>query len=109
MRQSIDPVAIVPVSVLVEERTSSMLFVFIPVTSVLSAQLRSFIFPISTLAMALIYGPHAFILISIFVELDAEALLAVIAPIADIFLTSLPFFTFDSSILLLVLLLYPVD
>ena len=86
-----------------------MLLVLIPVTGVLSAQLRALIFPVSSLAMALIDGPHALILISIFVELDAEALFTVIAPIADILLTGLPLLALNSAVLLLVLLFDPVD
>ena len=86
-----------------------MLLVFIPVTGVLSSQLRALIFPVSSLAVAFIDGPHALILIPIFVELDAEALFAVIAPVADILLTGLPLLSLDCAILLLILLLDPVD
>ena len=86
-----------------------MLLILIPVTSVLSAQLCALIFPIGSLAVALIDCPHTLILISIFVELDAEALFAVIAPVADILLTGLPLLSLDCAILLLVLLLDPVN
>ena len=86
-----------------------MLLILIPVTSVLSAQLCALIFPVGSLAVALIDGPHTLIFISIFVELDAEALFAVIAPVADILLTGLPLLSFDRAILLLILLLDPVD
>ena len=86
-----------------------MLLIFIPVTSVLSAQFGALIFPVGSLTVALIDGPHALILISIFVELDAKALFAVIAPVAYILLTGLPLLSLDCAILLLVLLLDPVD
>ena len=85
-----------------------MLLIFIPVTSVLSSQFGALIFPVGSLTVALIDGPHALILISIFVELDAETLFAVIAPVADILLTGLPLLSLDCAILLLVLLLDPV-
>ena len=107
--QSIDPVSVVSVSILVEEGASSMLLILVPVSRVLTAQLIPFVLPVSALAVALVHSPHALILILILVELNAEAFFAVVAPISNILLTGLPDLTLDSSILLLVLLIDPVD
>jgi len=101
LRKSIDPVAVVPVSVLIEEGASAVLLIFVPITSVLSSELFAFVFPVSTLSVALIDSPHTFVLISILVELDTEALFAVISPVSDILLTGLPLLTLDGAILLL--------
>ena len=86
-----------------------MLLVFVPVSSVLAAQLVALVLPVGALAVALVDGPHALVFVTVLVELDAEALFAIIAPVTDILLTSLPLLTLNSAILLLVLLLDPVD
>lgn len=101
LRKSINPVAVVPVSVLIEEGASAVLLVLVPVTCVLSSELGSLVFPVSTLTVALINGPHTFVLVAILVELDAEALFAVISPVSDILLTGLPLLALDGTILLL--------
>jgi hypothetical protein len=107
--QSVHPVAIVPILVFVEKGTSSVFFVLIPVTGVLTAQLASLIFPVSTLAMALIDRPHTLVFVTILVKLDTKAFFAVIAPVADVLLRSLPFFALNCAIFGLILLFDPVN
>jgi len=84
--QAIDPVAIVTIAILVKEGASSVFFIFVPVTCVLTTKLFAFSFPVCTLAMALINGPHALVLVMISVELDTEAFFAVVTPVTNIFL-----------------------
>jgi len=107
--QAIYPVTVVSVAIFVKESASSVLLVFIPVACVLTAQFIAFIFPVGTLTVALVDGPHSFVLVTVCIELDSESFLAVITPIANIFLGRLPFFAFDSAIFCLVLLFDPID
>jgi len=84
LRQSIDPVAIVAISIFVEESSTAMFLVFKPVACVFTAELGLFQAPVSTLTMALVYGPHTFILVTVLIVLNTETFLAVIAPVADV-------------------------
>jgi len=81
---SIDPVSVVPVIISIEEGSTSVTAVFIPVASVLAAELATVTSPESALSVFLINGPHSFILVSVLVILDTEAFLAVVAPVTEV-------------------------
>jgi hypothetical protein len=102
-----DPVAIVAVGVLVEERASAVLLVFEPVPCVFTTKLACLVPPIGALAMALVSLPKPFILISILVEVNTESVFLVIFPVSDVSGSVLPFLSLDASILLSLLLLDP--
>jgi len=103
------PVSVVAVAIRIEEGAAAMSAIFIPVASILAAELSRVISPESTLSVFLIDGPHSFIFVSVLVILDTEAFLAVVAPVSDVARGTLPLFAFDRSVFLLVLLLDPVD
>ena len=109
LRQAVDPVAVVAIAIFVEEGTSAMLLIFVPITSVLTAQFVTLVLPVGALTMALIDGPHALILVLIRVELDTESFLAVITPVANVLLRGFPLLALDCSILSLVFLADPVN
>ena len=106
--EPIDPVAVVAVAIFVEERAATVLFVLVPVASVLPPQFIAFLFPVGALAVTFVDGPHTFIFVAVRVELDAEALLAVVTPVPDVLLRGLPLLTADSAVFRLVLLFDPV-
>jgi hypothetical protein len=81
---AVDPVPIVSVSIFVEESSSAMSSIFIPVTRVFSSQLAMFVPPIGALAMPLVLGPHAFKLVLILIELNAKTFLAILLPVSNI-------------------------
>ena len=85
--QAVSRVAVVTISVFVEESTSSRLFVLIPIARVFSSEFVALVLPVSALAVSLVDSPHSLVLISIFVKLDAKALFAIVAPVAYVFLT----------------------
>ena len=106
---SVDPVSVVAIAIGVEECAASVAAVFVPVASVLAAQLPTVISPEGALAVLLIHRPHSLVLIAVFVVLDAEALLAVVSPVADVARRALPLLTLHGTIFLVVLLLDPVN
>ena len=85
--QAVYPVTVVTISVFVEESTSTMLFVLIPIACVFSAELVALILPVGALAVALIDSPHSFVFVTIFVKLNAETLFTIVAPVAYVLLT----------------------
>jgi|LauGreDrversion4_2_1035121.scaffolds.fasta_scaffold159348_3 hypothetical protein len=109
LRHSGDPVAVVSVAVLIEESAATVFLIFVPVTCILATQFASFIAPVSSLTMALIFLPQSFVLVAVFIELDAESVLLVLLPVADVSGSVHPLFSLDAAILLSLLLLDPVD
>lgn len=106
---SVDPVAVITVTVLVEEGSSAVFLVLEPVASVLTPQFLALHAPVGALAVSFIKGPHAFVLVACLVVLDSEAFFTVVAPVADVFAAADPFVAFDASILASLLLLDPED
>jgi hypothetical protein len=104
-----NPVAVVTVTILVEESATAVLFILIPVTSVLTSKFLAFHAPVSALSVAFIKRPHAFVFVTLLVVLDAEAFLAVVAPVSDVLAAANPFVSFDGAILTSFLLLDPED
>jgi hypothetical protein len=84
LRHSIYPITIVTVAIFKEKGTSTVLFIFEPITSVLSPQLARFVSPIVTLTMLLVNGPHTFVFVTILVELNTEAFFAVVSPVTNV-------------------------
>ena len=80
----VDPVTVVTITILVEERTAAMLFVFVPVAGVLATQFVIFISPVSALAVSFVNRPLAFVFIAVLVMLDSESFLAVVAPLSNV-------------------------
>jgi hypothetical protein len=104
-----NPVAVIAVSVLVEEGPTTVLLVFKPIARVLSPQLARFIAPVSALPVPLVSLPETLILVTVLVELDAEAVFLVVLPVANVARRVLPLLAFNASVLLSLLLLHPVD
>lgn len=109
LRHSVNPIPVVPITILEKERSSTMFLVLKPVSSILSPELAALAPPIGALSMLLIHGPHTLILVPLGVKLDAEALLAVVAPVPNVATGALPHLSFYGAVLLLGLLLNPVN
>lgn len=82
--EAIDPVAVVPVAVFIEEGASTVHLVLEPVARVLTTKLAAFIAPVCPLSVSFVNRPHAFVLITLLVVLDAEPFLAVVLPVPDV-------------------------
>lgn len=95
MRHAVDPITVVSIVVLVEERPAAVFTIFEPVTGVFSAEFASLVAPERALAVTEVLLPHSFVLIAVLVELNAEPLLAIVFPVADVPAGSLPGFALD--------------
>ena len=109
LRHAVDPIPVITIAVLEKERSSAVLFILEPVSSVLSSKLSVLVSPVCSLAMLLVHSPHSLILVSVLKELNSEPLLAIVSPISDVSRGLCPNLSFDASILLSRLLFYPVD
>jgi hypothetical protein len=109
LRHASYPVAVIAITVFVEEGTSAMLLIFEPISGIFTTEFASLISPISSLTMALISLPETLILIAILVEVNAETVLLVVLPVSDVAGSMLPFLALDAAIFLSLLLLDPVN
>lgn len=105
LRHSIDPVAIVPVPVLVEESASAVLLVLVPIPSVLPPEFAAFVPPVRALPVSAVLAPHSFVFVAMLVELNAEALFAVVLPVANVPRGLLPLLSLYAAVLLALLFL----
>jgi hypothetical protein len=109
LRHSCDPVAIIAISVLVEESTSTVLLVLEPISGIFTAEFASLVSPICALTMTFVPLPQALILVSVLIELNTETVLLIILPVSDISAGVLPLLSLDAAVFLSLLLLNPVN